>query len=150
MRYEWGYYMRSLGTLHSLIYGFSAKEIPTWYHTRPRGVGVSVTHGVTRTDRYTICNPYKHRTGGPPAASHLWSANQPSATGWLRVGLQGGPPAAHPQQATTEPTVLSSYPPLRLLIFHFTDFGGQQPTSSRHSANPSGTGSASGLKWLAG
>ena len=76
--------------------------------------------------------PYKHSTSGPPAG-----LQEQAATGWqvnpyplgAQRGLQGGPPADHQQQATTEPTLVSSCPPLCLLMFCLTGFGGQQLTS---------------------
>ena len=70
---------------------------------------------------------------------HSMAASQPSSTGWHRGGL-----------ATSEPTLLSSFPPLCLLMLHFTGFSHQQPTSRHHSANSSGTESASSLVPLAG
>ena len=57
--------------------------------------------------------------GQPPHGS------QPclSSIRWHRGGLQGGLPVGHWRLATSEPTLLSSGPPLYLLIFHFTGFG---------------------------
>ena len=81
------------------------------------------------------------------------AAIPPSFTGWHRSGLQGdlgGLLAGHWRLATSEPTLLSSCPPLCLLMFSFNGFGGQQPTSSHHSADSSNTGLASSLLPLAG
>ncbi len=94
--------------------------------------------------------PYKHSTSGPPMgrqwlATPGWQADPHPLGGSglvCKVGRQW--------QATTEPTLLSLCLPLCLLMFHFTGFRGEQPTSSRHSPNLSCTGSASSLIWLAG
>ena len=80
-----------------------------------------------------------------PADRPLEGASWPSSTGWHRAGLQGGPRAGHHRLATPEPTLLLTCLPLSLLMFHFTGFGCQQPTSSHHSADSSSTGLASSL-----
>ena len=55
-------------------------------------------------------------------------ASCPSATGWHRGGLQGGPLEGFWGLASDEPTLVSPDPPLCHLMFHFTDSGLQQPT----------------------
>ena len=99
---------------------------------------------------YSLSAPYKHSTRGPPVGHQRLATTGQQAhfdpLGGTRVGCNVG----RRWQAATEPTLLSSCPPLCLLMFHFTGFGSQQLTSSCHSANPSSTGLASSPVLLAG
>ena len=56
--------------------------------------------------------PYKYSTSGPPEASHPMEANRPSASGWHRFGLQGGPLEGPPK----------GWPPHSLLFYALTVF----------------------------
>ncbi len=84
---------------------------------------VSVEKGFLAVRNVTSFFPYKHSTSGPPAG-HQWLVTP----GWQAdshpLGGSGSVCKAGHLQATTEPILLSSCPPLCLLMFQFTGFGG--------------------------
>ncbi len=125
------------------------RDLPKWmfddllHVPRPRWQLILVAEWVKIQCR-TLQTQHQRPSSGLPEDSHPIEARRPSATGCHRGEPQGGPPEDRWRLATSQPTLLSPGPLLCFLLFHFSGFGLQQLTWSRHFAYSSGTGSAVG------
>ena len=116
---------------------------------------ISIIHPVALQTASKCQPPTPHKHSSSSAPEGLWKPATPwrsaasQAMGGIVMASRGSPESLQ-RLASFEPTVLSPYPPLYLLSFHFTGSGLQQPNSCLHTASSSGTELAGSLVPLGG